>query len=89
MTAAMYWGITVWVGASVVRNEGTLQGREAEVQPATTTTILHFLLFLSLSLLNPFPEETGKFFQKGFEEYMISPQGDKPPWIQTIGGNKL
>ena len=74
-------------GASVARNEGTLQGREAEAQPATTT-ILHFLLFLSLSLKS-LSWETGKFFQKGFEEYTISPQGDEPPWIQTIGGNKL
>ena len=74
-------------GASAARNEGALQGRQAEAQPAATPPCIPFSS--SLSLLNPFPQETGKLFQKGFEEYTISPQGDKPPWIQTIGGNKL
>lgn len=46
-------------------------------------------LSLSLSFLNPFSQETGKFCQKVLRNMWSSPQGDKPPWIQVIGGNKL
>ena len=87
MTAAMCRGSTVqvepvWPGMK----ERCRAGRRRHSQPPPPSCIS---FSSSLSLLNPFPRETGKFFQKGFEEYTISPQGDEPPWIQTIGGNKL
>ena len=87
MTAAMCRGSTVrvepvWPGMK----ECCRAGRRRHSQPPPPSCIS---FSSSLSLLNSFPQETGKFFQKGFEEYTISPQGDKPPWIQTIGGNKL
>lgn len=88
MAAAMCQGRTVWV--EPVRpgmKEPCRAGRQRHSQPPPPPCIP---FSSSLSLLNPYPQETGKFFQKGFEEYTISPQGDKHPldsdnwWEQTL-----
>lgn len=94
MTATMYWGIAVRVGARVVGREEPCRARRYRCSqlppPLSWGSCLSFFSFsFSLSFLNPFSQETGKFCQKVLRNMWSSPQGDKPPWIQVIGGNKL